>query len=452
MKNNKIDDLNNARFAFEEVDITPKKAMETIGFGREDELSRGILKPLIAQVSLWEIDNKRYSLITIDHIGFSKEHGNLLRNDIGNILGAKKENVMLCFSHTHSAPNETAEPEYFNFICYQINNAVKKAMKNMISVKVGWENAYGDIGINRRENCNEINSKNRTSYSSFSLDRRIGILKVADNDSGNLSLLLLRLTAHGNVLKADNYMISPDYFGSVRECLKEKYNCNVMVTQGAAGNVSPKYFNSKLDFVVDAQDNEKFIRSKTALEDMAEEVYKSVDKVMNNIEVKPITNLEIYSVYNDFYSEVPTYERALEIAEEAKRECCIDGTEWLKEVKNLIDLGLKDQIENIEIQYFALNSGCLCGVANEIMCETALSVSKKLNNDNFYLGGYTNGCTGYLPTEDEFDEGGYEVYWSMLIYYIYHKRVFPLNRNSANILIERTIENIKSYLNKENYK
>lgn len=449
MENNKINEINTAKLGYEEVDITPKKPVETVGFGRKDEISKGVLSKLMAQVSVWQFEDKRYCLVAIDHIGFSKCHADLLRSDIGDILLIKKENVMLCFSHTHSAPNDTAEPEYFGFACNQIKSAVKKAMKNMFSIKVAWDNAYGDIGVNRRSNCDDSHGKSgicEISIDANNLDRRIGILKVVDAYSGELLLLLLRLTAHGNVLKADNYMISPDYFGTVRELLKEKYNCNVMVTQGASGNVAPKYFNSKLDFVIDAQDSEKFIRSETALEYMAEEVYRNVDKVINTIEPKSVKNLEIYSVYKDFYSEVPTYERALEIAKEAKKEAGIDGTNWLKEVQRLIDAGVKEQVDNTEIQYFALNSGCLCGVANEIMCEFALNAIHKINNDKFYLGGYTNGCTGYLPTEEEFDEGGYEVYWSMLIYYIYHGRVFPLNRNSATILTETAVENAPKYL------
>lgn len=437
MKNNKFNDRYSAKLGFVEVDITPNKPVETVGFGRKDEISRGVLKPSLAQILLWEFKDKKYCLIAIGHICFSTDHADLLRTDIGNILNIKKENVMICFSHTHSAPNETAEIEYFRFACSQIKSGIKEAIKDMTPVKVGWGNAYGDIGINRRDNCDKSNEK---------IDRRIGILKVTDADSGQLRLLLLRLTAHSNVLKADNYMISPDYFGAVRELLVLKYNCHIMVTQGASGNVSPKYFNSNLDFVIDAQNNKKFVRSKTALEDMAKEVYENVDKVINLIETKNTTNLEIYSVYKEFYSEVPTYERALEIAKEAKIECNIDGTRWLKEVKKLIHAKVEKQIDNMEIQYFVLNNGCICGVANEIMCEFALSAMTIMNNDKFYLGGYTNGCTGYLPTEYEFDEGGYEVYWSMLIYYIYYRRVFPLNRNSATILIETALQNVQKHL------
>lgn len=103
------------------------------------------------------------------------------------------------------------------------------------------------------------------------------------------------------------------------------------------------------------------------------------------------------------------------------------------------------QAETVEVQCFSLGSGCLCGVANEIMCEFALRVSAQLKSDLFYFGGFTNGCTGYFPTEEEFDKGGYEVYWSMLIYYIYHGRVFPLRRDSASELIRFAAENAPDF-------
>ncbi len=39
---------------FAETDITPSASIETVGFGREDEMSRGILHPLSAQVIIWQ--------------------------------------------------------------------------------------------------------------------------------------------------------------------------------------------------------------------------------------------------------------------------------------------------------------------------------------------------------------------------------------------------------------
>ena len=37
----------------------------------------------------------------------------------------------------------------------------------------------------------------------------------------------------------------------------------------------------------------------------------------------------------------------------------------------------------------------------------------------------------YLPDAKEYDAGGYEVLWSNLIYFQYHGRVMPLDRDTA---------------------
>ncbi len=423
--------INIAMLGYAEVDITPNKPAQTIGFGREDNLSRGVLHGLSAQIAVWQLDTEKFCVATIDHIGFSKQHADNLRSDIGKILSVTKEKVMLGFAHAHSAPNESIEKEYYNFLCNQVKDGVSKAAFNMLPIKAAWGNAYADIGLNRRKGCD-------------ALDGRIGILKVTDATSGKLLMLLLRLTAHANVLKADNYMISPDYFAAVRDLLQDKYGCPVMLTQGASGNVAPKYFQSCLT-PPDACDS-RFIRSDTALNDMAEEVYRGVNTVIDTICPHCIKHLDMYSVYLNLHADVPSYKRALQIAEEAKKEANIDGTVWLREVQHLLHDGIHEQIDTTEIQYFALDEGCLCGVANEIMCEFALRTKEYMHSDLFYLGGYTNGCTGYFPTEEEYDKGGYEVYWSMLTDYIYHGRVFPLNRNSASKLVNTVVENAPQYM------
>ncbi|WP_313528867.1 alkaline ceramidase [Anaerotignum sp.] len=413
-------------FAYQEVDITPQKSMQTIGFGRMDEASKGVLHALKAQVTLWQYKEGMCCLIAIDHIGFSKQHSNNLRKKIGAMLCIRSENVMLCFSHTHAAPNDTIEAEYSDFVNEQIKKAVVTATQNLAPVKGAWGNAYGDIGLNRRQD-------------NGNLDRRVGIFKVVDCESGELRFLLLRLTAHANVLKADNYMISSDYFGAVRDLLRQQYDCPVMVTQGASGNVAPKYFSSEIT-PPDACDN-RFIRTKDALQEMAEEVQCQVSKTIESILPVWLKNLTSYSVFIDLYGEVPSFRRAIEVANEAKEFAGIDGTRWLEEVSRLQKEGIKRQKDTTEIQYFAVGNGCLCGVANEIMCEFALRAKTMSQNEYFYLGGYTNGCTGYFPTEEEFDKGGYEVYWSMLIFYIYYGRVFPLNRDSCGLLIKAAVDN-----------
>lgn len=408
------------RMGYAEVDITPVKPVETVGFNRKDNISRGVLKSLYAQVIVWE-GEELCCLVTIDSLGFKKELSDRLREVIGQALCVSSDKVMLCFSHCHSAPNADIEKEYYEMVCRKIKMAVVMAREHLCRVYTGYGNAEVVIGVNRRKGNNF-------------LDKRAGILKVCNAESGVVELLILRITAHCNSLKRDNYMISPDFFGEIREIFGAYYHCPIMVIQGSAGNIAPKYFQSE-ETPIDAR-GEQYVRSENALMDMATEVFSKTLPIIEQIDVKSDMAVQMYSKNLILYAEVPTYEEAKRIAKESKESCGIDGLKWLEEVKRLNDCGIKRQQENAEVQYFRIDDWCLCGVPYELMVEFSNHAQETIQNEFFYLNGYTNGCLSYFPTEEEFDHGGYEVYWSMLLYYSYFGRVFPLERESASKLLE----------------
>ncbi len=412
------------KLGYAQVDITPAESMELVGFYREDNVSKGVQSPLLAQVAVWE-DEEWYCLITVDSLGFMKDMTDLLREKVGRGLGVSKDKVMVCFSHTHAAPNADSEKQYFEMICEKALMAVEQAMADLKPVSVGYGNAEVNIGVNRRPNGTKI-------------DKRAGFLLAHDEKEQKNRLLLVRLTAHGNVLKADNYRISPDYFGEVRETLQKQYGCPVMVVQGAAGNIAPKYFDSE-NTPVDARGPE-FVRTKDALNCMAEEVRKKFAGSMAQMTLTTEGTVRMSSKEMTLYAEVPSLEVAKQIASEAKQFCGIDGSEWLAEVNQLRENGIQQQEEKVEVQYFSVGDWCLCGVPYELMTEFALQGVEQTGNKFFYINGYTNGCLSYFPMKEEFDKGGYEVYWSMLIYYKYFHRVFPFEQESGEALLKFMIE------------
>ncbi len=431
------------------ADITPEEQAEMIGFAKPDNLSKGILHPLEAQVMVLKSTEETCCLVTIDSLGFTTVLSDLLRQQIGETLRTSPEKVMLCFSHTHSAPNAgTDDRIYYQFARDRILNAVSEAVSAMNPIEAAWGLGLSQIGVNRRGDT-------------ASVDNRIGILKVADSYSGTLKLLLLRVTAHANVLSSDNDFISADYFGVTRTLLKEKYGCEVMMTQGAAGDIRPKYQQDNAEFLeIHAweephkkyAENEKekyFDQSKAALSKMADAICSAVDSIIDDMIPQPITRLAMFSMHRSFAADVPSLKRAAEIAQEAAQMAGIDGTGWLEEVKRLHRLHIKEQLADIEVQYFCINDGCLCGVANEAMCRIALDVMEQAGNPLLLFGGYTNGCSSYLPTAAEYDKGGYEVLWSNLVYYAYHSRVMPLNRDTADRLAADIVQGWKLFLDKE---
>ena len=413
------------RVGYAQADITPEEPMELVGFYREDNISKGVQSPLLAQVAVWE-EEERCCLVTVDSIGFMKELSDRLRKCVGEVLSISIDKVMVCFSHTHAAPNADSEKQYFEMICEKVSAAAGRAMADLKQVSVGYGNAEVDIGVNRRAG-------------GIKVDKRAGILLVREEEKRKNRLLLVRLTAHGNVLKADNYRISPDYFGAVRETLQGQYDCPVMVIQGAAGNIAPKYFDSER-VPIDAGGPE-FVRTKDALNKMAEEVRQKLAMSTEKMMLAADATVRMYSKEITLYAEVPSSEVAEQIALEAKEACGIDGTAWLTEVNRLREAGIQQQEEQVEVQYFSVGDWCLCGVPYELMTEFALSGVEKTKNRLFYINGYTNGCLSYFPMEEEFDKGGYEVYWSMLIYYKYFHRVFPFERQSGEALLKFMIDN-----------
>ncbi len=390
---------NKVSLGFAEVDITPSTNVQTVGYGG---LSEGVLHRLLAQISVWHSNEGICCLVAIDHIGFMREDANLLRNDIGNKLGIPREKVMLCFSHTHSAPNVSLEPEYFGLLRQQILSGVSEAEKTVVPVKAVWGLTDADIGVNRRNDGGAI-------------DRRLGILKVTDAGTGQLRLMILRVTAHANAL--NNHMITSDIFGVTRELLEERYNCKVMLTQGASGNINPKYYGLS-----------------EALDKTAVAILEAVSPCIDRLEPHEINELSMFSHTAAFSSDVPSLERAEAISKEAMLENGIDGANWLEEVSRLHNESVNQQLTEVELQYFRLDNGCFCGTAEEIMCELALDVVKECDDSLIFFGGYTNGCNGYLPSAEEYDRGGFEVLHSYLIFYLYHGRVMPLNRDAADKL------------------
>ncbi|WP_462425274.1 alkaline ceramidase [Fusobacterium sp. THCT13E1] len=428
------------KIGYGERDITPECPITMIGFYRADNLSKGILDKLYTQCALFSYDNEYSCVITIDSIGFTIEDSNYLRDIVRKFLKITRDKIMICFSHTHSAPNNGIERSYFDFICCKTLEAVNEATADMNVVKAIWGSFETNIGENRRGEKNI-------------LDKRAGILKISDSKSGDTKLILLRVTAHANILSSDNYFISADYFGAARKFLKEKYNCNIMITQGASGNVRPLYRQKNSDFLeiysyeaslVQSNKNIPPFEAIEMINKTVYELYNGIDKIIHSIVPEEIYRIKMFSKIKRFYSDVPSLEKANKILIEAKEEAGIDGRSWLEEVKKLNNSKITEQYTDIEIQYFILNNGCFCGIPEEIMCETALETAKKLKNNHIYLGGYTNGCNGYFPTYEEFLKGGYEIVWSYLIYYIYHGRVSSLRKESADILVDTIVSQFKN--------
>lgn len=410
-----MNNIYNFKAAFAQVDITPDFQVELIGCYREDSKSQGILHALYAQALVLEFCGRNYCLIVIDSLGLTTTLSDKLRYIVAEQLETSISCVMLCFSHTHSAPTPLSPvngERYFYLMCDQIKKCVTEALEKLQPCKAGWAMTDTQIGENRREGCTVV-------------DNRLGALKITNFTTGCPIAVILRITAHANILMSCNNKVSSDYFGVAREKLQNYFSCPVVLIQGAAGNVKPAGVDKILGGSIPDLDR------------ISDILLNSAKQLRFNI--AEVNNLQMYSKEFEYYSDVPSEEESRQIADDAKELCGIDGSEWLRECKRLRKSGTALQVQEGKIQFFYLNGGCFCGVPDEIFCEISLEASKQAHAPYLFLNGYTNGCTGYLPHSEEWLKGGYETLYSYLQYYQFHGHVMPFQKDTAERLVKLVI-------------
>jgi len=94
---------------------------------------------------------------------------------------------------------------------------------------------------------------------------------------------------------------------------------------------------------------------------------------------------------------------------------------------------------DLEVQLFQVNDGMFSGIPMEPFSETALEMKERLQNEIAFLGGYTNGYIGYLPTKEEYAYGGYEVELSPIVYGMVTNLLMPPEENTAELIVHRVM-------------
>jgi hypothetical protein len=143
------------------------------------------------------------------------------------------ERILLSTTHTHSGPDTqfiSRNPEpwairYLDLLVDACSEAVESARSQAFAGRVEVRTGRSDLGVNRRD-------------ADAAIDPRVVLLSLIDQ-TGRERGLLFHYSCHLTVLGVDNYRISADWLGPVREQLQKDLGVPVMFLQGAEGNVDP---------------------------------------------------------------------------------------------------------------------------------------------------------------------------------------------------------------------
>jgi neutral ceramidase len=379
------------RAAVVKVDISPNTPKQLLGYGAR--LSTGIHDSIHHRIIVLDDGVTQFFLVSSEICLMSPSEYDHVAELLQKKWGINPLNFWWSVTHTHSAPEvgvpglaevfmgdrykHEADTAYTSFIEQTLINGIIEARQKLEPAKLGIGWGFSQANINRRA----IDEDGKASIGlnpDGAVDRRIGLIRLEKQDGSPLALIA-NYPIHGTVLGQDNLEISGDVTGIVSEYIEEKIGAPVLFINGAAGNLAPIYS------VYPTPEAGHLSQFRVLLGDKILEANKKILSASDS--VKLFTGALTLETPRKANLGWPSY--------------LSNYTSTTKNGINMVKLPVRFLKINNDVAIWSAPIELFCEISNEIRERSPFPFT-------FYFG-YTNGWLGYLPTEEEFKHGGYEV-------------------------------------------
>lgn len=408
---------------FGRTDITPTHSMPLAGYGfTSSRMSSGIGSSLYATaVAITGKNGQSVILLGLDLINDRGSIASDIRAGISQSVGIDFQNVIVTYSHTHSAPdldNTDATDRMKDYTKAVIRQAI-------IAGEMAWydrkpaEMQVGSVDVPGynfiRHYLRQDGTYSGSGFGSTAtpivshageVDEEMRLIQFVRKDAENV--VLMNWQAHGVLIShrqngTEEYQqISSDYIGGIRDYVEKKTGCKLAYFQGAAGNIDP---DSYITHENPTRNPELYGKN---VGDFAVQCLKDN---MKKIEAGPVL------------THAFTFDGRVNHADEH----LLDAAYALKASgsTNLADaqkLGLISRHhattiirctglgETLPVPCSVLsvgNIGFACAPF-ELFSATGVAIREESPFDTTFILGYCNNSQGYLPTEFGFDINSYE--------------------------------------------
>jgi hypothetical protein len=208
-------------------------------------------------------------------------------------------------------------------------------------------------------------------------DRRIGLIRL-ENADGRPLALLTNYPIHGTVLGDNFTQISGDAPGIVSQYVEEKTGMPCLFINGAAGNLAPIYS------VYDDPQSGHLNQFRVLLGDKILDANTAINSYIDSIRI--------------FTGNI--------IVETPRKE----GLGWPSYMGRYAGKTKNGETVKLPVRFLKIgNDIAIWAAPLELFCEIANEVRDRSPFPFTFFYGYTNGWLGYLPTEKEWQYGGYEI-------------------------------------------
>ncbi|MEH7386006.1 neutral/alkaline non-lysosomal ceramidase N-terminal domain-containing protein [Bacillus sp. JJ1521] len=397
-----------------EIEITPNLPISLAGFAHREGKAMEVHSPLFLKTYYLEKENQAFLLMIGDVIWWDDRTVQKWRNRLASEYSLKKESICFHATHNHSGPQTSdaftsllgeIEPSFIESLEEKIVKSVRYALNNKEPVTIKRSQTTGDIGVYRR--LKDENNIRMMPNPNVPINKDVTMIKF-ENEKQETKAMLIHFSCHPT--STDANIVSAEYTGVCCSRLKEKYPQAVVgFLQGCCGDVRPALIKGNEFYRGNLRDMEAIGNQ------LAEDILsggKEESIICRHIQGRyvklPLHFKTDYAVNEEIEHEV------LEI--------------WKKHIRKNETL--------LEIQYVEISPELRFIFFNGEMVQGYGEYIRRLDPRVLALG-YSNGMIGYIPTQTQALEGGYEA--EEFIYYFGLPAPFHIETEKR---IQTAIDNI----------
>ncbi|MCQ2380048.1 MAG: neutral/alkaline non-lysosomal ceramidase N-terminal domain-containing protein [Victivallaceae bacterium] len=236
-------------------DVTPDLGIYLTGYGRPQRLATNVHSPLTVTAMYVADGETEAALVSLDWCFVDAPLSEEIRRGISGVAGIPWKNIVLCCTHTHSAPHtaclkdkwrgavdkEGTGAAYARKCIPAIADAVKRAKESRKEASMAIGRGKTKTGISRR-GTHETGEVNALFGDPLMIhDDNMTVLHFAETKTGKTIGIVVHCSAHNTAMgiTAD---ISSDWCGVMRRRIATRYPAPVMFINGALGDSGPRTY------------------------------------------------------------------------------------------------------------------------------------------------------------------------------------------------------------------
>ncbi len=406
--------------------ITPRLGIPLCGYFNPRPGS-GVYDDLFVKALIWDDGVTRAGVISYDLCAITTEMIQEVRDELQKQSVDCGENLLFCATHTHTGPyvndglNHQYDRPYMARVVSQTVAAVCRALDNLALSEM-WlgKTENNPFAFNRRyfmtngkvaTNPGKLNPN--TVKPEGMVDKEIGVIKIVSN--GMITALLVNIVNHNDTIGGN--LVSADWPNRLERHIQDKlgYDVPVIVLVGASGNIN--------HFDVDSLKNQTSYQESCRIGKGYAEIILDIlpglklwrgtrfklKKTIFHLHGRTITDEEIHRA-----EEISSHPIVSGLDSLLTSEDLIKGTDSIRRcfAEQLLAYHDREAGKARPFELFLFDFGpelSVISIPGEPFTEIGLAAKKHIGRKLNIVIGHAQGCPGYLPLEDCYERGGYEI-------------------------------------------